>query len=69
MDGASVVTPPGRLVAYGSILSSPVGGGQGSREAAAAYLSTECDLVLKVSEDGPISLFFDGRRTGSVLAR
>ena len=69
MDGATVVSASGQLIAYGSILSSPAGGGHGSREAAAAYLSTECDVVLKISEDGPISLFLDGQRTGSVLAK
>lgn len=67
IDGATVITSSGDLVAYGSIIQSPQGGGQGARSAAAEALSLQSSVALKVSEDGPITVFVNGSKLATIL--
>jgi hypothetical protein len=59
IDGATIVSEDGNLLAYGAIVSSVQGRSEGARTAAARTLS-EQGLVLRISEDGPIQLFEQG---------
>ena len=73
VDGATVVDGDGRLVAYGAVVRSRGGEGEGARTAAARALSRVARVVLKVSEDGPVSVLLRGAEiarvplTGTVL--
>lgn len=60
IDGAIIVTPRGRLFAYGAVLPSRSAGSEGARSAAARHLSSQ-GFVIKVSADGPITLFENGK--------
>jgi hypothetical protein len=67
IDGATVLDTSGNLLAYGAIVESPGSAGEGARSAAARGLSQFARIVLKVSEDGPITVFLDGHEAGAVL--
>jgi hypothetical protein len=62
-DGAVVTDSEGRLLAFGAILRarSGVGAIEGARASAALGASYH-GPVLKVSEDGSLAMFLDGRR-------
>lgn len=59
IDGATLVTPGGALLAYGAVVPSQPAGAEGARSAAARALS-EHGLVMKVSADGPITIYERG---------
>jgi DisA bacterial checkpoint controller nucleotide-binding len=67
LDGATVVDRDGRLLAYGAVLSSSDSQHEGARTAAARTLSRRALAVLKVSEDGEISVFRDGEVLATLL--
>jgi hypothetical protein len=67
LDGATVVDRDGRLLAYGAIVSSTASEHEGARTAAARTLSTRALAVLKVSEDGEITVLRDGQVVASLL--
>jgi len=56
IDGATIVDRSGELRAYGAVVPSSPSGAEGARSAAARELSKE-GFVIKVSADGPITLF------------
>jgi hypothetical protein len=60
IDGATLVSPQGELLAYGAIIPSENAGLEGARTSAARALSSR-GLTLKISEDGPISVWRGGR--------
>jgi hypothetical protein len=60
IDGVTLINRKGRLLAYGAIISSRPRGSEGARSAAALELSNK-GFVIKVSADGPISLYEGGR--------
>lgn len=60
LDGATVVSADGALVAYGAIVRSADSRGEGARTAAARTLSLRADLAVSVSQDGPVSVFHHG---------
>jgi hypothetical protein len=64
LDGATIVDRDANLLAYGAIVTSSDSQHEGARTAAAKSLSHTADVVLKVSEDGDITVF----RTGEVIA-
>lgn len=59
IDGATLFNEAGKLIAYGAVLPMHPSGSEGSRSAAARELS-EHGFVIKVSEDGPITLYERG---------
>ena len=59
IDGATIITREGVLLAYGAVVPCKPSESEGARSAAARELS-ENGFVVKVSADGPISLFEDG---------
>jgi DisA bacterial checkpoint controller nucleotide-binding len=63
LDGAVVTDREGRLLTFGAILRARPGVGavEGAR-AAAALGASHHGPVLKVSEDGSVVMFLDGRR-------
>ena len=63
VDGATIVDRNGRLLAFGAIVHSFESGSEGARTAAARALSTRVSVAIAVSQDGPITVFVDGRRT------
>jgi hypothetical protein len=67
LDGATILDRQGRLIAYGAILSSSDSEHEGARTAAARSLSHRALAVLKVSEDGDITVFFDGEAVSTML--
>ena len=67
LDGATIVDRDGRLLAYGAIVTSGDSQHEGARTAAARTLSMTSLAVLKVSEDGEISVFRDGVVVGTLL--
>ena len=67
LDGATIVDRDGRLLAYGAILSSSDSEHEGARTAAAKSLSNHALAVLKVSEDGDITVFRQGRPIVTLL--
>jgi hypothetical protein len=67
IDGACVLDRSGQLVAYGAVVTSSDSTGEGARTAAARFLSERLDVVIKVSEDGPISVFRDGEEIARLL--
>jgi hypothetical protein len=69
LDGATVVDREGRLVAYGAIVTSGDSQHEGARTAAAKTLSETALVVLKVSVDGDITVFREGRALSHLLGR
>ncbi len=67
LDGATIVDCRGELLAYGAILTSKDSQHEGARTAAAKTLSLIALAVLKVSQDGEITLFREGRVIASLL--
>jgi hypothetical protein len=67
IDGATIVDRSGRLVAYGAVVRSEASRGEGARTAAARTLSRFARLVIKVSEDGPVTVFRRGEELAAVL--
>jgi hypothetical protein len=67
LDGATVLDRQGRLVAYGAIVTTADSEHEGARTAAARTLSESCDVVLKISVDGDITIFRDGRALTTLL--
>jgi DNA integrity scanning protein DisA with diadenylate cyclase activity len=67
LDGATVLDRQGCLVAYGAIVTTADSEHEGARTAAARTLSESCDVVLKVSVDGDITIFRDGRALTTLL--
>jgi hypothetical protein len=61
IDGATIISKEGALLAYGAVVPSQPSEAEGARSAAARHLS-EYGLVIKVSADGPIALFVQGRQ-------
>lgn len=63
LDGATIIDTAGEVVNTGVILNVPEShtrAGEGARTAAASYAST-FGLAIKVSHDGPITIFRDGK--------
>ncbi|HEY3725294.1 MAG TPA: diadenylate cyclase [Acidimicrobiia bacterium] len=60
LDGATIVDRDANLLAYGAIVTSSDSEHEGARTAAAKSLSHTADIVLKVSEDGDITVFHEG---------
>lgn len=67
IDGATVLDRSGRVVAYGAIVTSSDSVAEGARTAAARTLSRYAEVVLKVSEDGPITIFCQGEEVAHLL--
>ncbi len=67
LDGATVLDRNGKLLAYGAIISSSDSEHEGARTAAAKSLSHRALVVLKVSEDGDITVFSDGEAVATLL--
>ncbi len=67
LDGATIVDCNGRLLAYGAILTSKDSQHEGARTAAARTLSLIALAVLKVSQDGEITVFGDGKVIATLL--
>jgi hypothetical protein len=67
LDGATIVDREGRLLAYGAIVTSAYSQHEGARTAAARTLSEKVLAVIKVSEDGEITVFRDGVAVTSLL--
>ncbi|MCD9624007.1 diadenylate cyclase [Rhabdothermincola salaria] len=67
LDGATIVDRDGRLLAYGAIVDSADSEHEGARTAAAKSLSKTAMVVLKVSADGDITVFRDGRVVATLL--
>jgi hypothetical protein len=68
LDGATVVDREGRLLAYGAIVTSSDSQHEGARTAAAKTLSLSALVVLKVSVDGDITVFREGRAVSTLLS-
>ena len=69
LDGATVLDTSGRLLAYGAIVTTSHSEHEGARTAAAKTLSEHALVVLKVSVDGDITIFRDGRAVTTLLGR
>jgi hypothetical protein len=69
LDGATVVDREGRLLAYGAVVTSTDSQHEGARTAAARTLSETALVVLKVSVDGDITVFRQGRAVSTLLGR
>ena len=67
LDGATVLDPAGRLLAYGAIVTSSDSQYEGARTAAAKTLSETAEVVLMVSVDGGITIFADGTAITTLL--
>lgn len=67
LDGATIVDRDGRLLAYGAIINSADSQYEGARTAAAKSLSLRALAVLKVSEDGDITVFRQGAAVATLL--
>lgn len=67
LDGATIVDRDGRLLAYGAIVESADSEHEGARTAAAKTLSNLALVVLKVSADGDITVFRQGRVVATLL--
>jgi hypothetical protein len=63
LDGATILSRDGRLLAYGAIVASSDSQHEGARTAAASTLSQSAEIVLKVSADGDITVL----RAGEVI--
>ena len=64
LDGAVVLENSGRILAYGAVLqpkkAGKLRGAEGSRTKAAIGASNY-GLAVKISSDGDISIFYEGR--------
>jgi hypothetical protein len=60
IDGATLLGRDGKLLAYGAVIPSQPSDSEGARSAAARELSNE-GPVIKVSADGPVTLYEAGR--------
>jgi DNA integrity scanning protein DisA with diadenylate cyclase activity len=69
LDGATVIDRDGNLVAYGAIVATSDSEHEGARTAAARTLSDHALVVLKVSVDGDITVFRQGRAVTTLLGR
>lgn len=69
LDGATVLDRAGNLVAYGAIVTTSDSEHEGARTAAARTLSDHALVVLKVSVDGDITVFKQGRAVTTLLGR
>jgi DNA integrity scanning protein DisA with diadenylate cyclase activity len=69
LDGATVLDRDGNLVAYGAIVTTSDSEHEGARTAAARTLSDHALVVLKVSVDGDITVFRQGRAVTTLLGR
>lgn len=67
LDGATIVDRTGALLAYGAIINSQDSQYEGARTAAAKSLSLKALAVLKVSEDGDITVFREGAAMATLL--
>ena len=65
LDGAVVVSNTGRLLAYGAVLDpkikGKIHGSEGSRTKAAIG-SSHYGLAVKISSDGDITVYLDGKK-------
>jgi DNA integrity scanning protein DisA with diadenylate cyclase activity len=64
LDGATILKSNGEIVAAGAIISVPAGSKGGGRMAAATKGSL-LGMGIKISEDGEISVFIDGKKVFS----
>jgi hypothetical protein len=69
LDGATIVDRDANLLAYGAIVTSSDSQHEGARTAAAKSLSDYADIVLKVSEDGDITVFHSGDVVTTLLGQ
>lgn len=60
LDGATVLSRTGELLAYGAIVRSADSRGEGARTAAARTLSLRTNVAISVSQDGPVTVFHHG---------
>jgi hypothetical protein len=67
LDGATILDPDGRLLAYAAIVTTAASQHEGARTAAARTLSETTQVVLKVSVDGDITIFQDGSAVMTLL--
>ncbi len=67
LDGATIVDRDGQLLAYGAVVASGDSQHEGARTAAARTLSRTALAVLKVSQDGEITVFRNGNMVGTLL--
>jgi hypothetical protein len=67
LDGATIVDRNANLLAYGAIVTSSDSQHEGARTAAAKSLSHTADIVLKISEDGDITVFHHGAVVTTLL--
>lgn len=64
-DGAMIVSPQGAFQAYGAVLRLSDRAGSAVEEGArttAARLASKYGIAIKVSSDGPISIYYDDLR-------
>ena len=69
LDGATIVDRDANLLAYGAIVTSSDSQHEGARTAAAKSLSQTADIVLKISEDGDITVFHGGDVVTTLLGQ
>ncbi|HEX6596125.1 MAG TPA: hypothetical protein VF045_04270 [Acidimicrobiales bacterium] len=67
LDGATILDRDAKLLAYGAIVTSSASEHEGARTAAAKTLSLTAEIVLKVSADGGITVFRDGKVVATLL--
>lgn len=67
LDGACILDSSGVLLAYGAVVNSTDSQGEGARTAAARHLSEHLAIVIKISEDGPITVFHRGSAIAQLL--
>lgn len=67
LDGATILDRDANLLAYGAIVTSSASEHEGARTAAAKTLSLTAQIVLKVSADGGITVFRDGKVVATLL--
>jgi hypothetical protein len=67
LDGATILSRDGRLLAYGAIVASSDSQHEGARTAAATTLSQSAEIVLKVSVDGDITVLRGGEVITTLL--
>jgi hypothetical protein len=68
LDGATILSRDGRLLAYGAIVASSDSQHEGARAAAATTLSHSAEIVLKVSADGDITVLRAGEVVTTLLS-
>lgn len=69
LDGATIVDRDANLISYGAIVTSADSQHEGARTAAAKTLSQTADVVLKVSQDGDITVFHAGAVAATLLGQ